>query len=303
MAQDRQVQLAVLAGQPVRVPRGRSEFTLALRRFLRYKPGLLGLAFILLLVVMAVFADAIAPYSPAEQYLDTVGKPPSLKHPLGIDHLGRDVFSRVIYGARVALLVGLLATGIAMPIGVTIGAVAGYFAGTVDSALSRLTDAIMAFPLLALLLALSVVLGPSLVTVVVIIGLTVWAPYARVARADVLSLREREFILAARACGATQARIIFRHISPNIMGPIIVLATLGIGGIIILESALSFLGLGVQPPTPAWGSMLADSRAYLRYYPHLAAAPGVMITLTVIAFNLVGDGLRDALDPRLGKDR
>jgi peptide/nickel transport system permease protein len=209
----------------------------------------------------------------------------------------------VIYGARVALLVGLLATSIAMPIGVIIGAVAGYFGGTVDGALSRLIDAVMAFPLLALLLALAVVLRPSLVTVVVIIGSTVWAPYARVARADVLSLREREFVLAARACGASSARIIFRHIAPNIMGPIIVLATLGIGGIIILESALSFLGLGVQPPTPAWGSMLSDSRAYLRYYPHLAVPPGIMITLTVIAFNLVGDGLRDAFDPRLGKDR
>jgi len=303
VAEKEQIRPTVVAGETIRL-RGQSRgLSRSIRRFLHYKPGVAALAFILLLSAIALFADVIAPYPPAKQYLDTPGKGPSIKHPLGVDHLGRDVLSRVIYGTRVALLVGLLATGIAVTVGVAIGLVAGYFGGWMDSLLSRLTDAIMAFPLLALLLALAVLVGPGLVTTVVIIGLTIWAPYARVARAEVLSLREREFVLAARALGASSIRIILRHLLPNIVSPIIVLATLGIGSVIIFESALSFLGLGVQPPTPAWGSMLSDSRAYLRYYPHLAIAPGVMIALTVMAFNLLGDGLRDMLDPRMGNER
>ncbi len=276
----------------------RSEFSRAWRRFKRYRPGLAGLAFIGVLVVFALVPSLFAPYDPIAQDTAMRGAPPSWAHPFGFDHVGRDILSRIIWGSRIAMLVGLGATAIAVTIGVTIGATAGFFGGWVDSILSRFVDTLLAFPTLVLLIVLAAIIGPSLLTVIVVIGTTTWASYARVVRADVLSLREREFVLAARASGASQARVIFRHILPNAMGPVIVLATLGIGGIIILESALSFLGLGVQPPTPSWGAMISDGRAFIRHYPQIAIAPGVMITLTVLAFNLFGDGLRDALDPR-----
>ncbi|MDR7417284.1 MAG: ABC transporter permease [Armatimonadota bacterium] len=283
-----------VAPRPVR----RSEWARGWQRFRRYRPGMIGLAFVLGLVVLAVVPDLFAPYSYTEVFRGMRGAPPSWSHPLGFDHIGRDMLSRTIWGARVALVVGLLATSIAVVVGVSVGAAAGYLGGWVDTVLSRIVDTLMAYPLLVLLITLAAVLGPSLVTVVVIIGLTTWAQYARVVRADVLSLREREFVLAAQAAGASSGRIIFRHIVPNVLGPVIVLASLGIGGIILLESALSFLGLGAQPPTASWGGMLADGRAFILIYPQIAIAPGVMISLTVLAFNLVGDGLRDALDPR-----
>ncbi len=286
-------------GMATAVPHRRpSEWVLGWRRFKRYRPGLVGLGFILVLLILAVFPDAFAPHSYTQVFRGMRGAPPTWSHPLGFDHIGRDVLSRIIWGSRVALIVGLLATGIAVVMGVTAGAAAGYLGGRVDSILSRLIDTLMAYPLLVLLITLAAVLGPSLVTVVAIIGFTTWAQYARVVRADVLSLRERDFVLAAQVAGAGLARIILRHIVPNVLSPVIVIASLGIGGIILLESALSFLGLGAQPPTPSWGSMLADGRSFILIYPQIAIAPGVMISLTVLAFNLVGDGLRDALDPR-----
>jgi len=275
-----------------------SERRRILRRFMRYKPGLVGLGIIILLVTLAVFAPWIAPYSPEEINTPLRGASPSSNYWLGNDDIGRDILSRLIYGSRIALIVGIGATAIAVTIGVTVGALAGYFGGKVDFILSRLVDTLMAFPLLALLLTLSSVFGPSLRNVVVVIGLTVWASYARLVRAEVLSLRERDFVLAARASGAGDRRIIFRHIVPNALGPVIVIASLAVGGVIILESALSFLGLGVSRPTASWGTMLSDGREYIRNYPHIAIAPGVAITITVLSFNLVGDGLRDALDPR-----
>ncbi|CAN5631869.1 ABC transporter permease [soil metagenome] len=275
-----------------------SERRRILRRFMRYKPGLVGLGIIILLVTFAVFAPWIAPYSPEEINTPLRGASPSSNYWLGNDDIGRDILSRLIYGSRIALIVGIGATAIAVTIGVTVGALAGYFGGKVDFILSRLVDTLMAFPLLALLLTLSSVFGPSLRNVVVVIGLTVWASYARLVRAEVLSLRERDFVLAARASGAGDRRIIFRHIVPNALGPVIVIASLAVGGVIILESALSFLGLGVSRPTASWGTMLSDGREYIRNYPHIAIAPGVAITITVLSFNLVGDGLRDALDPR-----
>jgi peptide/nickel transport system permease protein len=256
------------------------------------------LVFVLFLVLMAIFPSFFAPHSPTHIEILRRGESPSLTHPFGFDQIGRDVFSRVIFGARVALVVGMLATGIAVLIGTTVGALAGYYGGKVDSVLSRFVDALMAFPLFVLLVTLASVVGPGLVTVVFVIGATVWAQYARVVRADVMSLRSRDFILAARAAGATDTRIIGRHIVPNVLTPVIVLASLSIGGIIILESALSFFGLGVQPPTPSWGNILSDGRALMRIHPHIAIAPGIMITITVLAFNLLGDGLRDAFDPR-----
>lgn len=276
----------------------RSEFSRIWRRFRRHRLGVAGLTFIGLLVVTALLADLLAPYSPIQSVSGMRGVGPSWSHPLGFDHIGRDILSRIIYGTRIALIVGIGATGIAVTIGVLVGATAGYFGGWVDNLLSRAVDTLMAFPTLVLLIALTAVVGPSLRTVVIVIGATVWAQYARVVRADTLSLRERDFTLAARVAGATNARIIFRHLVPNVLGPVIVLASLAVGGIIIYESTLSFLGLGIQPPEPSWGGMLADGRAYIVHYPHIAIAPGVMITLTVLAFNLLGDGLRDALDPR-----
>lgn len=287
---------AVLMGEHDQVAH-RSERRRTLDRFLRYKPGVLGGAIVILLILVAIFAPLVAPYSPYEK----VGRradPPSSEFWLGNDEIGRDVFSRLIYGTRVALIVGIGAILITVCIGVVIGATAGYFGGKVDTMLSRVVDTLMAFPLLALLVTLSALFAPSIVNVVIIIGVTVWASYARLVRADVMSLKEREFVLAARSVGVGDARIIGRHILPNIVGPVIVLASLDIGSIIILESALSFLGLGVRPPTPSWGGMLSAGRSLLRNAPHIAVAPGIAIMVTVLAFNLLGDGLRDALDPR-----
>ena len=270
----------------------------ALIRFKRHKPALIGMAFVIMLIIVAIFAPLIAPYDPNKVSILDSKQPPSSEHWLGNDDVGRDILSRVIFGTRVALIVGLGATTIAVVIGVTVGATAGYFGGKIDTILSRFVDSLMAFPLLALLLILSAVFGPSLRNVVIVIGCSVWASYARMVRAEVLSLRERDFVHAARAAGAKNVRIVMRHIVPNALGPVIIFASLQVGGIIILESALSFLGLGVQRPTASWGTMLSDGRDYIRNYPHISMAPGIAITLTVLAFNLIGDGLRDALDPR-----
>lgn len=281
--------------------RRQSEWRRAWRRFVRFKPAVAGLVLIAFIAFLAVFAPLVAPSDPYAIDTSTRGQPPSLAHPFGIDEVGRDMLSRTIYGARVAMLVGLSATGISLVIGVLVGATAGYFGGLVDAILSRIVDALIAFPLLVLLIAMAAALGPSLRNTVVIIGVTVWSQYARVVRADVLSLRERDFVTAARTIGASDVRIILRHIIPNTLGPLIVLASLSVAGIILLESALSFLGLGTQPPTPSWGSMLAAGRAYILTYPHIAFFPGIAIVITVLGFNLFGDGLRDALDPRGGR--
>ncbi|HEU0165895.1 MAG TPA: ABC transporter permease [Thermomicrobiales bacterium] len=268
------------------------------RRFARYRPGVVGLGFIVLLAFCAIAAPLISPYDPDAVNPKLRGHAPSLAHWLGNDDIGRDILSRIIYGTRVALIVGLGATLIAVVIGVSVGAAAGYFGGKADFWLSRFIDTLMAFPLLPLLLTLSTVFGPSLRNVVIVIGCVIWASYARVVRAEVLSLREQDYILAARSIGATSRSIITRHLIPNAIGPVIIIASLSVGGIIILESALSFLGLGVQRPTASWGTMLSDGREFIRNYPHIEIAPGLAIAFTVLAFNLVGDGLRDALDPR-----
>ncbi|MGF1576805.1 MAG: ABC transporter permease [Cyanophyceae cyanobacterium] len=293
--------LADTSSQKVTGPAAYREISPWVRAWHRFQCNhlaLVGLGFVMLLILVAVFADGLAPYSPVEIFAGMRGRPPSSNHWLGFDHVGRDLLSRVIFGTRTALIVGLGATGLAVTIGILVGGLSGYFGGWVELVLSRLLDSLMAFPTLALLLMLAAVLGPSLTTTVTVIGLTSWAAYARVVRADVMSLRERDFILAAHAGGATSRRILVHHILPNVMGPVIVLGSLGVGNTIILESALSFLGLGVRPPVPSWGSILTDGRAYILTYPHIAIAPGIMIVLTVLAFNFIGDGLRDALDPR-----
>jgi peptide/nickel transport system permease protein len=268
------------------------------RRFAQHKGALVGVFIVVLLITLALTAQWIAPYDPNKTNLRLRGAPPSMAHPFGNDDIGRDILSRIMYGARVALLVGITSTSIAVTIGVIVGATAGYFGGWVDFLLSRLIDTLMAFPILALLLTLSAVLGPSLRNVIIIVGVTFWASYARVIRAEVLSLRERDYVLAARASGASDKRVILQHIVPNAIGPVIILASLAVGGVIIFESALSFLGMGISRPTPSWGTMLSDGRDHIRNYPHIAMAPGMAIALTVLAFNLIGDGLRDALDPR-----
>lgn len=270
----------------------------ALRTFLGNRMAVVGTIVVLLLCLLAIFAPAIAPHHPNDDIFRGMrGASPSLEHPMGFDHLSRDLLSRVIFGTRVALTVGLLASLISVVIGIIVGAVAGYFGGWVDEALSLLIDALMAFPLIALLIVLAAVLGPSLTTTVVVIGATVWARYARVVRAEVMSLRSRDFVTAARALGAYDRRIIWKHVVPNVLTSVIVLASLQVGSIIILESALSFLGLGVRPPTATWGGILSDGRAFILRYPHIALFPGLMIVITVLAFNFIGDGLRDALDP------
>ncbi len=284
----------VLGAQDV-APPTRSK---ALRRFLDNRMAVAGTVVVVLLVLLAVFAPWIAPHHPNNDIFRGMrGVGPSLEHPMGFDHLSRDLLSRVIYGTRIALTVGLLSTLISVVIGVIVGATAGYFGGWIDEVLSLITDALMAFPLIALLIVLAAVMGPSLTTTVLVIGATVWARYARVVRAEVLSLRERDFVTAARALGAFDARIIRRHVIPNVLTSVIVLASLQVGAIIILESALSFLGLGVRPPTATWGGILSDGRAFILRYPHIAVFPGIMIVITVLAFNFIGDGLRDALDP------
>lgn len=270
----------------------------AIKRFLANKIAIAGAIVVILLILIAIFAPLIAPYHPTDDIFRSMrGVAPSLEHPMGFDHLSRDLLSRIIFGTRIALIVGIASSAIAVIIGVAVGAAAGYFGGWIDELLSLIIDTLMAFPLIALLIVLAAVIGPSLVTTIIVIGATVWARYARVVRAEVMSLRERDYITAAQALGANNNRVIFKHVIPNVLSSVIVLASLQIGGIIILESALSFLGLGVRPPTPSWGGILADGRAFILRYPHIAIFPGIMIVITVLAFNFLGDGLRDALDP------
>lgn len=280
----------------------RSEWAQAWRRLRANRLALLGLVVVSFLLLIAIFANLLAPYDPTLQLRGMQGAPPSSEHWLGTDYNGRDLLSRVLVGTRTALLVGLGATLFQVVIGVLVGAVAGYFGGWTDTICSRIIDTLMSMPVLALLTLLSAVLRDknlsSILLIVVVIGFTGWARFARVVRADVLSLRSRDFVIAAQASGVQAMRIIIRHMLPNVLGPIIVLASLGIGGIIILESALSFLGLGVRPPTPSWGVILSDGRQYITTYPHIVISPGLMIVITVLAFNFLGDGLRDALDPR-----
>jgi len=281
--------------------RQQSELSRSWRRFKANRMALGGAAFVILFCLMAIFADALAPYDPIQIFRGMRGVGPSWEHPLGFDHVGRDLLSRVIFGSRPALIIGLGASALTVLIGVMIGTVSGYLGGWIDMVLSRITDTLMAFPLFVLLILLAAIIGPGLGTTLVVIGVTGWARFARVVRAEVLSLRERDFIMAARALGGQDLWIMWQHIVPNVLGPVIVLATLGVGMVIILEAALSFFGLGIPPPSPSWGGILADGRAFILMFPHISIAPGVMIVLIVLAFNFLGDGLRDALDPRQKK--
>jgi peptide/nickel transport system permease protein len=256
------------------------------------------LAVVGLVGVAALGAPWLAPYSPTEMHVDLLA-PPSARHLFGTDDLGRDVLSRVIHGASVSVLVGVISMGTAAVVGVPLGLLSGYRGGLVDTLIMRLLDGLMAFPAILLAIAIMAVLGPSLQNAMLAIGVIYIPPFARIVRASVLSLREREFVDAARALGAGALRIVGRHVLPNCLSPVIVQASLGMGYAILVEAALSFLGLGVQPPQASWGSMLAEGRGFLDRAPWFATFPGLAIFVTVLGLNFVGDRLREALDPRL----
>jgi peptide/nickel transport system permease protein len=270
-----------------------------LRRMLETRLVGTGLAISAVVLVCALAAPLLAPYDPNEQDYLAITDPPSPSHILGTDDLGRDVLSRIIYGSRVSLEVGLIAVGIAVVWGVLLGLVAGYSGGLADDVIMRVVDAVQAFPNLILALAITAALGPSIANAMLAIGFVAAPGMARLTRGQTLSVREREFIAAARVCGASPLSIMRQHIWPNVTAPIVVQATLLLGTAIVTEAALSFLGVGVQPPTPSWGAMLRTGSQYLEVAPWIGIAPGVAIFLTVLAFNFVGDGLRRALDPRL----
>jgi len=269
------------------------------RRFRRNRLAVLGAATVVLLVVVAVFADAIAPYSPTLVNLNAQFEPPSLQHPFGTDYFGRDILSRVIHGARISLVIGLVPTVMALAFGTVVGVTAGFKGGKIDTVLMRLGDIVMAFPSLILAMVVTYTLGASLFTLFIALAVVGWAGAARVVRAQTLSLRQRDFVTASRSVGVGQAGIMYRHIIPNCLAPILILLTLGIPGAIMAEAGLSFLGVGAQPPTPSWGLMVNEGQEYLFSAPWASIFPGLAILVTVLAFNFVGDGLRDALDPFL----
>ena len=287
---------------PARRPLARDESFLAraVRRFRKHRLAQFGLVMLLLLALMAIFAPLITPYVFDGQDAALLGQPtpPSLSHWVGTDQLGRDNFTRILYGARVSLSVGLSSALIATLLGTLVGALAGFFGGWVDSLLMRLTDVVLSIPILPLVIALSGFLRPSLPLLVAIIGGLGWMGTARLVRGQFLTLKSSDYVEASRALGGSNPRIMFRHILPNALGPIVVSTTLAVGSAIILESALSFFGLGVQPPIPTWGNLLTGSSDFLETAPWLAAFPGLFILVTVLSVNFLGDGLRDALDPR-----
>jgi len=269
------------------------------RALLRHKLARIGVTIIVLLVCTAVFAPLLAPFDPNEQDLYNVLSGPSQKHWLGTDNVGRDLLSRVIYGSRVSMMVGVVATALSACIGVLIGLVAGYRGGKVDMVVMRITDTFMCIPGLVFVLVMAAALGPGINNVIYAIVALGWCGFARIIRGQVLTVREQPFVEAARAIGTRGLRIMFKHLLPNSLAPIIVAATITLGGTIMLEASASFLGLGVQPPTPSWGKELRTGYTYLERVPLFSIAPGLMITAAVLSFNFVGDGLRDALDPRL----
>jgi peptide/nickel transport system permease protein len=286
-------------------PLAEREWVRVLSRLVRRRTALFGLIVVLGVLVAAVFASLISPFDPLAQDIGQRLKDPGWQdaqgriHPLGTDHLGRDILSRIIHGSRIALSVALAAVAISGVLGMAVGLVSGYFGGRVDDFFMRLADIQLAFPFILLAIAVIGVLGPSLRNIIIVIGVSSWVVYARVVRGEVLSIREREFVQAAVALGSRDYRVLVRHVLPNAFTPWLVVATLDMARVIVIESALSFLGLGVQPPTPTWGGMLADGRVYLSTAWWLATFPGLAILVTVLGINLLGDGLRDTLDPRL----
>jgi peptide/nickel transport system permease protein len=276
-----------------------------LRKWIENKGAIFGLIMVLCVIISGVLAPYLAPYDPIAQDVEKRLLPPvgqagsDSRYLLGTDHLGRDIVSRLIYGSRISLVVSISAVAFSGVLGTLIGLLSGFYGGKVDSIFMRLADVQLAFPFILLAIAIIAVLGPNLQNIIIVMGITGWVIYARVVRAEVLSLREKEYITAVRALGGSNARIIFKHLFPNVVPPCIVIVTLELARMIIMESALSFLGLGIQPPTPTWGGMLADGRVYLYTSWWLATFPGLVIMLAVLGINLLGNWLRDMLDPRL----
>ncbi len=269
------------------------------KRFSRNRLSVLGAITILLLITVSILAPFLAPHDPSKIDVHHVLSPPSKKHPLGTDELGRDLLSRIIWGSRVSLKVGFVAVGISILIGIVIGASAGFYGGLIDTILMRFVDIMLAFPTFFLILAVISILEQNIFTIMVVIGITSWMDVARLVRAEFLSLKEKDFVSAARAVGVSDKRLIFKHILPNAISPVFVAATFGVAGAILIESGLSFLGLGVQPPDPSWGNILTAGKDNIEVAWWLSLFPGFAILITVLSYNLVGEGLRDALDPRL----
>ncbi len=268
------------------------------RRLTKNKAAMVGAVLVGLFVVSALFAPLLAPYDPLEPVAPPL-EPPSASHPLGTDYLGRDILSRIIFGARVSLQVGVAAVGIALVVGTLVGAVSAYYGGWADLIVMRVMEIMLSFPSILLAIAIMAIMGPQLINAMIAVGIVAIPTYARLVRSSVLSVKEHEYTEAAVAIGATDLRIILLHVLPNCLAPLIVQATLGIATAILDTAALSFLGLGAQPPTPEWGAMLSDTREYIQRAPWVMTFPGLAIMISVLGFNLLGDGLRDALDPRL----
>lgn len=269
------------------------------RRFKKNRLAVFGGVIVFILFTVAILAPFIVPHGPDAIDVKHVLEPPSLQHPFGTDDLGRDILSRVIYGSRISLAVGFVAVGIATIAGIIFGALSGYYGRWTDTVIMRFVDIMLAIPTFFLILAVIAMLEPGIWNIMIVIGLTSWMGVARLVRAEFLSLKEREFVLAARALGASDFRIIFRHILPNAMSPVLVSAVLGIAGAVLVESALSFLGIGVQPPTASWGNILTIGKDNIEIAWWISVFPGLAIFVTVLAYNLLGEGIRDSIDPRL----
>lgn len=273
-----------------------------MRSLVKNRNILIGLSVTLFLVCIAIFAPHVAPHDPTDANLKARLQPPSEEYPFGTDHMGRCILSRVIYGTRISLSVGVIVISASLLIGLFLGTISGYFGGLADEVIMRLVDGFLAIPSMFLALALAGALGPGIVNMMIALVAVEWTGYARVVRGSILSVKEMEFVEAARGLGAGDFYILVRHVLPNIISPVIVIATLGIGYAILAAAGLSFLGFGAQPPTPEWGSMLDDGRLYLRMAPYIMVFPGLSIMVTVLAFNFLGDGLRDEMDPRFRKE-
>lgn len=282
--------------------KGRSLTQDALARLRKNKMAMLGLVVILVMVVIALLTPWIAPYSYEEQNLDLGASPPSAEHWLGTDTLGRDQLTRIMYGSRISLMVGFIATSVALTIGVLWGAIAGFVGGRVDAVMMRIVDALYALPFTIFIILLTVIFGSSMLLLFLAIGAVEWLTMARIVRGQVLTIKRQEFVEAAVSMGLTPWRIISRHLIPNVLGPVIVYTTLTIPSVILLESFLSFLGLGIQPPASSWGSLISGGVETMEEYPWLLLFPGLVLTITLFSLNFLGDGLRDALDPRASKD-
>ena len=273
----------------------------ALKELTKHKIGFVSLIIISILVILALFAPYISPYDPFEINVDKILLPPSFEHPLGTDLLGRDVLSRMIYASRISLEVSLVAVGISIGIGIFLGSLAGYLGGIMDQIISRFIDIMLCFPTIFLILAVIAYLEPSILTIMIVIGATSWMGVARLVRAEIMSLKERDFVLIAKVYGAGTFRIIFKHLLPNALPPIMVSASLGLGQAILIESALSFLGIGVQPPIPSWGNILIEGKETLEVAWWLSIFPGLAILITVLAFTLLGETLQEILNPKREK--